>query len=219
MKYKAIIFDLDGTLLDSIAGIADAANFLLMRNGYPVFNQDEYKRFVGDGLEKLVYWILPSDKRNNINRYVKEYRQIYKDRWRKKTRVYKGIRELLDFLSRHSIKKGVLSNKADEYVNIMVKELLPDHTFDAVRGERPGIPRKPDPRAALEISGLFSVDPKNIVFVGDSDIDMETARNAGMVPVGVAWGLRERDELLDHGAVRVIDHPLDLLDILKLSNV
>lgn len=216
MKYRAIIFDLDGTLLDSIAGIADAANFLLEKNGYPVFDQDEYKRFVGDGLEKLVYWMLPSEERNNINRFVKEYRQIYKDRWRKKTRVYKGIRELLDFLSRHHIKKGVLSNKADEYVKIMVKELLPDRTFDAVRGERPGIPRKPDPRAALEISDLFSVDPRDIVFVGDSGIDMETARNAGMVPVGVAWGLRERKELIDHGASRVIDHPLDLLDFFKI---
>jgi phosphoglycolate phosphatase len=215
MKYQAIIFDLDGTLLDSVAGIADSANFLLKKRGFPEFSQEDYNKFVGDGLEKLVYRILPPSERNNINGYVNEYRSIYKKKWPEKTRVYHGIRELLDYLSVNGIKRAVLSNKSDEYVRIMVKKLLPDHPFDVVWGERPGIPRKPDPFAARQISQQFSLNSESVLFVGDSDIDMETGKNAGMVPVGVNWGLREKQELLDSGAIRVIDHPLDLLDFFE----
>jgi len=212
MRYRAVIFDLDGTLLDSIAGIADSANFLLKKKGYPVFSQEEYKKFVGDGLEKLIYRMLPQKERNNIDRYVQEYRAVYRKKWQRKTRIYNGIQELLHSLSRNNIKKAVLSNKSDEYVKIMVNKLLPEHYFEIIWGERSGIPRKPDPLAALEIARQFVVNPDQVLFVGDSGIDMDTAKNAGMVPVGVAWGLREAEELLAHGACRVINQPLDLLD-------
>lgn len=212
MRYGAVIFDLDGTLLDSIEGIAETANFLLKNSGFPVFSREEYKKFVGDGLEKLVYRILPRNKRGELDRYVWEYRKLYKKTWQKKTRVYKGVRELLNFLSERKIKKAVLSNKSDEFAKIMVKKLLPEDFFGIIWGERSGIPRKPDPYAALQIASKFSMNPENVLMVGDSGIDMQTAKNAGMVPVGVAWGLREAGELLEQGACRVISKPLDLLD-------
>jgi phosphoglycolate phosphatase len=209
MKFEAVIFDLDGTLLDSLIGIVDAMNALLRRLGYPTHGPDAYKYFVGEGIRELVVRALPKDKvdEHDIDGLVAEYRAIYDTTWPEKSPPYEGIPELLDTLSRKNIKMGILSNKSDDFTKRMTAALLPNWEFEAVFGKRSDIPRKPDPAAALEIADIMGIPPKNIIFMGDSGVDMQTAVRAGMLPVGVLWGFREKEELLTNGAKHVIHHP------------
>lgn len=217
MKFEAVIFDLDGTLLNSLAGIGDAMNILLRRLGYPTHPLEAYKYFVGEGIIQLVTRALPGDKGNlhDLRQLVIDYRAIYDTTWPQKSPPYDGIPELLDALSRKNIKPAILSNKSDDFTKRMVSELLPRWTFEAVKGVRPGGPRKPDPAAALQIAGLTGIAPEKTVFMGDSDVDMQTAVNADMYPVGVLWGFREAEELLANGAKKMIKRPIELLEILK----
>jgi len=225
MKFKAVIFDLDGTLLDSLDGIADSMNLLLEQMGYPVHPLDKYKYFIGVGITELVKRALPGDWQGNIqsasskqpgiDRLISDYRKIYDVEWPKKTKPYSDIPKLLDLLSRKDIKIAVLSNKSHDFTRRMVLELLGGWHFDAVLGGRPGVPGKPDPAAALEIAKTIDTNPEDIVFLGDSGVDMQTAVNAGMYPVGVLWGFREAEELLANGASVLINQPMDFVDILE----
>ncbi|MCP5108469.1 MAG: HAD family hydrolase [bacterium] len=217
MKFESIIFDLDGTLLDSLQGIADAMNILLERMGYPVHTEERYKYFVGEGINELISRALPEKNRDshNLERLAVEYREIYHSTWPQKSPPYNGIPELLDALSAKNIKMSVLSNKSDDFTNRMVSELLTRWRFEVVRGVRPGGARKPDPASALEIAEITGITPGNTVFVGDSGVDMKTAANAGMYGVGVLWGFREADELRADGADRLIKHPVELPAIIE----
>jgi phosphoglycolate phosphatase len=225
MRFKAIIFDLDGTLLDSLEGIADAMNKLLERMGYPLRTLDEYRYFVGEGIRVLVGKSLPEkwhrefqageDQEAAIDLLVKEYRIIYEETWRPKSLPYKSIPELLKTLGKKHIKMSVLSNKADNFTKRMVSELLPGCNFEAILGAQPGIPQKPDPSSSLEIARVMDTNPGDIVFMGDSGVDMQTAVNAGMFPVGVLWGFRDAKELLDNGAKCLIEQPMELVDIVQ----
>ena len=216
MRFEAVIFDLDGTLLNSLAGIGDAMNILLQRLGYPTQPLEAYKYFVGEGIIQLVKRALPKDRGNlhDLGQLVIDYRAIYDTTWPQKSPPYEGIPELLDALSRKNIKTAVLSNKSDDFTRRMVSELLPRWTFEAVKGVRSGAPRKPDPAAALQIAEMTGIVPEKTVFIGDSDVDMQTAVNANMYPVGVLWGFREADELLANGAKHLLEHPMELLGIL-----
>ncbi len=216
MKFEAVIFDLDGTLLNSLAGIGDAMNILLQRLGYPTHPLETYKYFVGEGIIQLVKRSLPEDKGNlhDLGQLVIDYRAIYDTTWPQKSPPYDGIPELLDALSRKNIKAAVLSNKSDDFTRRMVSELLPRWTFEAVKGVRPGATRKPDPAGALQIAEMTGIAPEKTVFMGDSDMDMQTAVHANMYPVGVLWGFREADELLANGAKHLLEHPMELLGIL-----
>ena len=217
MTYEAVIFDLDGTLLNSLKGIADAMNALLLRLGYPTHPEEAYKYFVGEGIRELVIRALPEDKVNthDIDGLIKDYRELYETTWPEKSPPYAGIPELLDTLSQNNIKMGILSNKSDDFTKRMTTALLPGKTFAAVMGKRPGIPAKPDPTAALEIANIMGIAARKIIFMGDSGVDMKTAVRAGMLPMGVLWGFREKHELINSGAKQLLNRPEELgIDLL-----
>jgi len=218
MRFAAVIFDLDGTLLNSLEGIADAMNRLLRQLGYPTHTLEAYKYFVGEGIVQLLKRTVPGEKLNlhSIDRLVEQYRAIYETTWPQKTVPYDGVPEMLDALAVTKIKLAVLSNKSDEFAGRMAAALLPRWKFEAVKGLRPGEPRKPDPTSALQIADITGVDPENTIFVGDSGVDMQTANRAQMYAVGVLWGFRQAEELLANGARQLIMHPMELLKIKEL---
>jgi phosphoglycolate phosphatase len=215
MKFEAVIFDLDGTLLNSLGGIADAMNTLLERLGYSTHPLEAYKYFVGNGVSEMVKRALPEviREKSDIKKRVTDYRDIYHTTWQKNSPHYEGIPELLDALSQKNIKLAVLSNKSDDFTKRMVSTLLPDWKFEAVMGAQPGIPEKPDPYAALKIAEMINIAPADIIFMGDSGVDMQTAARANMYPVGVLWGFREAEELLANGAKKLINHPMEFFSM------
>lgn len=216
MKFKAVVFDLDGTLLNTLDDLADSMNAALANNGFPVHEVEAYKYFVGNGMRNLVINALPKEERNDINieKGLTGLLTEYKSRWDKKSMPYDGIPQLLDTLIEKNIKITVLSNKADDFAGIVVEKLLHKWKFDIVFGERSGIPRKPDPAVAIEIAGLLGVDPKECLYLGDTGVDMRTAVSARMYPVGVLWGFRKAEELVENGARVLIAEPMTLIDLL-----
>lgn len=215
MKFKAVLFDLDGTLLDTIEDLADAMNFVLSRMGFPTHKVEAYKYYVGDGVRDLALRALPEGHRDEetVKKCIPAMRQEYGSRWDRKTRPYPGIPELLDALTARGIKMAVLSNKPDQNTKVVVAKLLSKWRFDVVAGERAGIPRKPDPDAALSIAEQLGIPPQEFLYLGDTNTDMKTAVAAGMYPVGALWGFRTADELLASGAKMLIAKPTDLLDL------
>ncbi len=216
MKFKSVLFDLDGTLLDTIEDLADSMNSVLERSGFPTHGIDRYKYFVGDGMLNLVRKALPEDKPDDetVNRCFNEMRQEYDRRWANKTRLYDGIAELLDGLTAKNIKLAVLSNKPHDFTKIVVEKYLSAWSFNAVFGERPGIPKKPDPSGAFEVAGLLGLKPCQFLYLGDTNVDMKTAVSAGMHAVGASWGFRTIDELTESGAKDIVNHPAELLKLL-----
>lgn len=216
MKRQAVIFDLDGTLLDTLEDIADSGNQTLARYGFPTHPIDAYRYFVGDGVGMLIRRILPEDQRHEetIGQVLETYREEYGRRWNAKARPYDGIGELLDALTTARIKTAVLSNKPHELTEKCVGELLSPWTFEITLGQRDGIARKPAPAGALSIARQWGLPPSEIVYAGDTATDMETALAAGMVPCGVLWGFRPAAELRAAGAKVLIQRPIELLDVL-----
>ncbi len=216
MRFKAVLFDLDGTLLDTLDDLADAMNIVLGRLGFPQHDAQDYKYHVGDGVKELALRVLPGDQRDEqtVARCIRAMREEYGRRWNNKTRPYPGIAELLDALTERGVGKCVLSNKPDQTTKMVVARLLPKWRFDVVAGERPGIPRKPDPQAALSIAAQLRIPPGEFLYLGDTNTDMKTACAAGMYPVGALWGFRTEEELWGSGAKAVIAKPLDLLALL-----
>jgi phosphoglycolate phosphatase len=216
MNHKAVIFDLDGTLLDTIGDLTDSMNLTLSRFGFKGHDQETYKYFIGDGIEALVQRALPPENREEemVARGVTAMREEYAVRWDKKTLPYPGIPELLDTLSQKGWPLSILSNKPDDSTRMVVAKLLPRWSFQVILGSRPSVPKKPDPAAALEIAGLLNMSPAHFLYLGDTGTDMKTAVRAGMFPVGVLWGFRTAQELLADGARVLIEKPLDLLQYL-----
>jgi phosphoglycolate phosphatase len=211
------IFDLDGTLIDSIGDLADAMNAVLQELGHPAHPRDRYQCFVGDGIEMLVRRALPPEvvEDTDITEVVAEMRKEYSGRWLATTRPFPDIPELLGRLRSRDIRTAVLSNKPDFATRAIVDQLFTDDVFDVVRGAREDVPLKPDPSAAIEIVSEIGVSPELTVFVGDTPIDMKTGRNAGMGTVGVTWGFRDAGELLEAGADHIIETPMELLEVLR----
>ncbi len=215
MNYHAVIFDLDGTLADTLEDIADTMNRILSAEGFPVHEYDAYRFYVGNGLRNLVTQCLPKSARTDSiitlchDRMVADYNLNYIN----KTRLYDGIPQLLDMLTSHNIKMAVLSNKADPITQKICNVLLKNWNFEMVMGANDRFPRKPDPASALFVSGQMGVMPANICYLGDSDVDMKTAIAAGFFPVGAGWGFRPKEELIESGARRVIESPMDLLEV------
>ncbi len=216
MTYKAILFDLDGTLLDTLEDLGNSVNGVLEKRDLPTHALDEYRYFVGDGTAMLISRALPQGKRNDetIRACLEELREEYGRNWNVNTRPYEGIPEMLDALTEHGLKMAVLSNKQHEFTKLCVADLLPNWTFDVVFGQRDEVRRKPDPAGALEVAEHLNLSPADFLYLGDSAVDMKTATAAGMFPVGVLWGFRSAEELKDGGAQALIERPLEILDLL-----
>jgi phosphoglycolate phosphatase len=215
MAFPAVLFDLDGTLLDTLADIAAAANSMLAANGFPEHPLDAYRYLVGSGVTMLLRRALPPTECRDevLARCAVQFREAYQRGWNVRTRAYDGISELLDALVERRVAMAVLSNKPDHFTKLAIKEYFPEVRFHGVIGDREGVPRKPNPASALELAGLLGVPAAQVLYLGDSAVDMQTAQAAGMVPVGALWGFRPRSEMEENGARRLIAHPLDLLPI------
>jgi phosphoglycolate phosphatase len=216
MRHEAVLFDMDGTLLDTLEDLADSMNAVLAGRGFPVHPVAAYKQFVGLGMAKLIEQALPPEAGGPEVRKecLKEMTAAYGERWDRKTRLYPGIAGLLTELTARRIGLAILSNKPDEFTRIMAERYFSAWHFGVVLGAREGFPRKPDPAAALEISMRLAVPPERILYVGDTGTDMRTARGAGMTAVGVLWGFRDESELAASGARTIIREPAELLGLL-----
>ncbi|SNR37563.1 phosphoglycolate phosphatase [Lutibacter agarilyticus] len=215
MKYKAVIFDLDGTLVDSLYDISDAMNMVLERANFPTHSYKDYQNFIGSGIRSLVVKSLPSTHQNEsqIEKYFDAMIEVYRDNCTHKTTPYEGIGELLDSLVSHNLKLSVLSNKADEFTKKIVAAIFPNY-FNPVLGLTDEALKKPHPFGALEICKNLDLKAEEVLYVGDTDVDMQTAKNANMIAVGVLWGYRSKEELILSGANYILCKPLDLIDIL-----
>jgi phosphoglycolate phosphatase len=215
MKFKGIIFDLDGTLVNSLEDISDAMNSVLQDLNYPTHTYDDYQYFIGSGLRNLVTKALPASNNSvgEIETCFESMVKGYRETCTLKTKPYEGIIELLDNLTSRNIKLAVFSNKADELTKKITAEIFPDY-FDASVGLSVESLKKPNPFEALAISENWNLKPEEIIFIGDSDIDMQTAVNANMFAVGVTWGYRTEEELKASGAKLVIHNPLELIQVL-----
>ncbi|MBQ9965573.1 MAG: HAD family hydrolase [Clostridia bacterium] len=216
---KAVVFDLDGTLVNSIDDLADSSNAALMELGFPTHEVEKYRYFIGDGMRKLIERILPQEKRYDemIETCHKIFRRIYDENYLNKTAAYEGIYEMLDSLKEKGYKLAVISNKVDVMAKKIVSELF-GSVFDFVSGKVDNLPTKPDPTLTLSIMKEMGVEPNECAFVGDSGMDMLTAVNTGALPIGVSWGFRGREELLENGAQYIIDAPLHIMDVLEKEN-
>ena len=217
MAYRALLFDLDGTLLDTLQDIADSANSALAYFGFPQHELDAYRYFVGDGVETLAIRALPEDRRDQmtVGKVVARIDEAYSLRWANNTRPFQGIPELLDALTNIGIRMAILSNKGQSFAELTVSTLLPDWHFDLVVGAQPSIPRKPDPTAALQIARQMSLIPTEFLYLGDSAVDMKTAVAANMYPIGALWGYRTANELLTGGARALVEKPTHVLSLLN----
>jgi phosphoglycolate phosphatase len=210
---RAVIFDLDGTLLDTLEDLGECTNAALRWLGHAEHPIEAYRWLVGEGMEQLVRRALPESHRDDdtVRRGVTRLKQEYEAGWKRHTRPYPGIAAALHDLAAARVPAAVLSNKADEFTQEMVTYFFGAGAFTRVYGSRPAVPRKPDPAAALELAAALGVVPAEVAFVGDTRIDMETARRAGMRPLGVTWGFRPEAELREHGASRIVLAPAELL--------
>ena len=214
MRYEAVIFDLDGTLINSIDDLADSCNAMLTAFDLPTHDVEAYKYFVGNGIAKLVERALPEELGKDKEYHSKalaKFREIYDGRVLNKTRAYSGIRETLIKLMEKDIPLAVCTNKPMDAAKTIINILFEPGTFKVVMGDRPGHPRKPDPHTCLEICQQLGVEPSKVAYLGDSGVDMQTAVNAGFYPIGVLWGFRKADELEANGAQLLLEKPTDLL--------
>ncbi len=219
MKFKAVLFDLDGTLLDTIDDLADSMNRVLIRHGFQTHGVEAYKYFVGNGMENMVKSALPEDRRDQgtVTQCGAEMEEEYFAHWADKTKVYDGVPALLNGLSARKIKMAILSNKPNNIARIMVDRFLKEWSFNIVFGARDSHPRKPDPTAAREMCKILELSPEQVLYAGDTDTDMVTARRANMFAVGVLWGFRTKDELINSGAQKIAEQPTELLKFFNRS--
>lgn len=216
MVKRAVIFDLDGTLLNTLADIGDSVNRMLLEYGFAEHTLDDYRRFIGNGLKMLVIRALPIAGRSEemVNACFHRARAIYWDHWNRKTKPYNGILELLSALAEKKIAMAVLSNKPHDFTVRYVEAYFKQWAFAAVMGQSDHFPAKPDPTAALEIARRLDIGPAAFLFVGDSAVDMQTANAAGMHAVGAGWGFRGPRELSQNGCRSLVNHPLEILNLL-----
>lgn len=212
MKYKTAIFDLDGTLVDSLADLADATNYALKILGQPCWNLQEYKVKIGNSTNLLISRALAADKQYLFNEALEKMRGKYAQICLNKTRPYDGIPEVIDELRKRQVKLAVLTNKDRNMAEKIVSHFF-DGCFDAIVGATTGNPIKPDPTQTLQLIDRFKLKAQEAVFVGDSEVDMQTAKACNIFAVGVSWGFRNRQELSENGADIVIDEPGDIIGL------
>jgi len=216
MRFKGVIFDLDGTLLDTLDDIADAVNTVMKKQGFPTHGRVAVRSFVGSGLRSLMERSIPENERTEemINQCFAEMMVVYRQNFRDKTVPYDGILELLNWMAGQNIPMAVFSNKADELSKGLIEAKLP-YNFVAVKGMTSEELKKPNPAVALEIAATMGMKPEECLYVGDSDTDMKTANNAGMYALGVTWGFRERECLIRSGAKKLVDEPSQMIELFQ----
>ena len=218
--YKACIFDLDGTLTDTLSSISYFANRALEKYGLKAVEKEKYKIMVGNGAKNLVRRMLKENNCEDEEVYLKvldEYNSTYDNDFTYLTSVYDGVKELLSFLKSNGLKLAVVSNKPHSTTVQIVDHFFPEGTFDIVYGQRENVPIKPDPAAVLDVMESFGVLPEECIYAGDTGTDMKTGKNAGAFTVGVTWGFRQEKELRENGADIVINHPDELINYIKNS--
>lgn len=214
-RFHAAIFDLDGTLVNTLEDLADSMNAVLAEFGMPTHPPEPYRFFVGLGMRKLAEQAAPAKTpAATLDAMTERMHAIYADRWAVKSRPYPGIPELTATLADRGLLLAVLSNKPDEFTRKVVAHYFPDGMFAAVMGAKADVPRKPDPAGALIIASKFSIPPADFLYFGDTNTDMKTGLAAGMHTVGVSWGFRPVSELTGAGAQAIIDRPEQALDLL-----
>lgn len=212
---KLVIFDLDGTLLNTIDDLGEAANYALKNAGYPTHTIASYPYFVGNGVTKLLERVLPEEAQNDENvrslrRYFMEYYEVHNT---DNTNPYPGINELLTELESAGVKLAVASNKYDSAVKKLINHYFPHIKWSAIEGQKEGIPVKPDPSIVFDILSKCPTPKSEVLYIGDSGIDMETARRACVTSCGVTWGFRPITELLANYAEYIANQPHEILDI------
>ncbi len=218
MQFKAVIFDLDGTIINSLEDLCDSVNYVLKNHNFKTHDLDFIRMTIGNGMRNLIRDSLPSEYKADddiIDQCTGELKEYYLSHWNVKTKPYDGITELFGYLNKNNIPLCVLSNKADKHTNIIVNHYFSDFSFACVCGEKPGVPIKPDPTSSLAISKNLGVNPSEILFLGDSAQDIITAKNAGMFAAGALWGFRDEKTLLDAGADSVFEKTIDLIPFLE----
>ena len=216
---KAVFFDLDGTVADTLSDLAQSGNYTLKKFGFPTHVADKYKYFGGDGIPKLVERMLPEENRDvntkasALNIFLNHYNEHFADT----TTPFADVTDLLNQLKQKGYIIAIISNKADYMTQKVVEKLFPN-TFDLVCGKLENYPTKPDPALFCHLAEELNVKPNECIIVGDSGMDMKTAANSGATGIGVLWGFREKSELLENGANYIIEKPLQLLDVLGEIN-
>ncbi|MDL2311755.1 HAD family hydrolase [Bacteroidales bacterium OttesenSCG-928-B11] len=214
---RLVIFDMDGTILDTLQDLANCTNHLLHSHGFPEHPTDAYRYFVGNGIRKLIERAIPESERTpeKIDAYYEEFLPYYERHKEDKTRVYPGILDLLQNLQSLGIMTAIASNKVQEAMVPLTDHYFPDIVFTTVLGNRKGVPPKPHPAIVEDILKMTGVEKPEVLYVGDTAVDMETATRAGITKVGVLWGFRDRKELENAGADYIIEEPKELLQIIE----
>lgn len=214
MRYKLAVFDMDGTILNTLEDLADSTNYALKANGLPERTIDEVRRFVGNGIRLLIERAVPTDTDKKLTDKVFDtFKEYYKTHCAVKTRPYDGIKDVLLELRKAGCLTAVVSNKADFAVQDLCKDYF-DNLFDFAIGEREGIKKKPAPDSVFEVLSKLNVEKDNAVYIGDSDVDFATSVNAGMDVIMVGWGFRDEEFLREKGVKRIIKQPSEILDII-----
>jgi len=216
LSKKAIIFDLDGTLIDSLEDIAVCMNQVLKEKNIPEHKIEDYKNFVGGGVDILVENALDKQTPLELKKEIRDrFKEVYDKQLHAKTLPYEGIYELLDELEKKEYQIGILSNKPHKFTVEYANSLFSKYKLKEVHGQKEHIEKKPNPKAAIDIANSFETNCEEIYFVGDTKVDMQTAKNAKMIAIGVLWGFRDEEELVSNGADFIVEKPQDILNIIK----
>lgn len=211
--YKIVVFDLDGTLANTLTDLANAVNFGLENAGLHTYSVDDYRQMVGNGLVNLVKKaIYPNTDEEIFNRVKSDFDFYYNAHSMDKTTAYDGTSELLKYLSEKKIMTAVLSNKPDKFVAEILSKLFPNHKFNYAWGKKEEFPIKPNPESLFAILNKAGINKSQCLYVGDSNVDCQTAKNAGVKCCGVSWGFRGREELEEAGADIVVDAPMEIAE-------
>ena len=215
---RAVIFDLDGTLADTISAIREGINLTMQKHGFAEHTDDEVRGFINNGARELVRRAIPISLQNNedvLTQIYNDYNAYYGTTYLHTDTTYAGIPEVITALSKKGLKIAVLSNKQDPYVKELCRQLLPEGSYDAAQGVIIGKPTKPHPYLSELVAAELGVNTAECVMVGDSDVDVKTAHAAGMAHVGVSWGYRSSEFLRENGAKQIADSPAELLKIIE----
>lgn len=218
---RAVLFDLDGTLVNTVKDLNTAVNVVLEKHGHSSVCEADFIKMIGKGNEYMMRSALPQEKKKDreyVLRLRGEFFDYYKNHCADKSCLYDGIKELLTALKKEDILLAIVTNKAQIMTDVLVPKLFSKDTFSAVIGQRDGVPTKPEPHMPFLAMSEMDVNPDECLFVGDSGVDMSTGKNCGNIPVGVTWGYREKDELINNGARFIVQKPEEILEIIRNIN-